>query len=84
MRSLAAGKSAYKKLPQEMRPIVDMALRAVSGKPWYFAFQRMERAEGVPQALSKNLEAIQRTLESAGVEFLNPDNGGPGVRLKGK
>ena len=44
--------------------------------------QRMENAEGVPSASGKNLEAVQRTLERAGVEFTNGDS--PGVRLKRK
>lgn len=29
-----------------------------------------------------NMEAIMQALEAAGVEFLAPDNGGPGVRLR--
>ena len=45
--------------------------------------QRMETVDGVPSAYGQNLEAIQRTLEAAGIEFQDPDNGGPGVRLKG-
>jgi transcriptional regulator with XRE-family HTH domain len=44
--------------------------------------QRMENAEGVPSASSKNLEAVQRTLEKAGVEFITENGGGPGVRLR--
>ena len=42
--------------------------------------QRMEGAEGVPSASARNLEAVQRALEAAGVEFTNGD--APGVRLK--
>ena len=44
--------------------------------------QRMENAEGVPSASGKNLEAVQRTLEKAGVEFITENGGGPGVRLR--
>ena len=44
--------------------------------------QRMEVARGVPPGLSKNLEAIQRTFETAGIEFIDENGGGPGVRLK--
>jgi hypothetical protein len=40
----------------------------------------MENAKGVPSASGKNLEAVQRALERAGVEFTNGD--APGVRLK--
>jgi len=42
----------------------------------------MESANGVPTGLSKNLEAIERALEKAGVEFIDENGGGPGVRLK--
>ncbi len=44
--------------------------------------QRMEATEGVPVGLSKNLELVQRTLEDAGVIFIDADEEGPGVRLK--
>ncbi len=44
--------------------------------------QRMETADGVPASLSKNLEAIERALEKAGVQFIDENGGGPGVRLK--
>ncbi len=44
--------------------------------------QRMESANGVPTGLSKTLEAIERALEKAGVEFIDENGGGPGVRLK--
>ena len=44
--------------------------------------QRMEIARGVPSGLSKNLGAVQRTLEEAGVIFIDENGGGPGVRLK--
>ncbi len=42
--------------------------------------QRMENAVGVPSASGKNLEAVQRALESAGVAFTN--GGAPGVQLR--
>ena len=44
--------------------------------------QRMETAIGVPGAHSKNLEAIQRTLEKAGIEFIVENGGGSGVRFR--
>ena len=43
--------------------------------------QRMEAAEGVPGGLSRNLEALQNTLEEAGVIFIDENGGGAGVRL---
>ena len=52
--------------------------------------QRMEVASGVPKGLSRNLDAIQRTLERAGILFIDEDGGlfidedggGFGVRLR--
>jgi transcriptional regulator with XRE-family HTH domain len=42
---------------------------------------RMELGEGAPQR--RTLEAIRTALEAAGVEFIEQNGGGPGVRLKG-
>ena len=44
--------------------------------------QRMEAAEIVPSGLSKNLDLVQRTLEEAGIIFIDEDDEGPGVRLR--
>ncbi len=45
--------------------------------------QRMEAADGVPAGLSKNLDLVQKTLEGAGVIFIDEDEElGPGVRLR--
>lgn len=44
--------------------------------------RRMEASDGVPAATVKNLLAIQRALEKAGVEFIPENGGGPGVRLQ--
>ena len=44
--------------------------------------QRMEAAKGVPGGLTKNLDLVQRTLERAGVIFIDEDDDGPGVRLR--
>jgi transcriptional regulator with XRE-family HTH domain len=57
----------------------DLAQRAgISSR----TIQRLEVATGVPSSLAKNLQAIQRTLENAGVIFIDENGGGPGVRLK--
>ena len=56
-------------------------LAAEAGLSWP-TIQRMEAATGVPGGLSRNLELIQRTLEEAGVIFINEDDEGPGVRLR--
>ena len=45
--------------------------------------QRMEAADGVPAGLSRNLEQVQKTLEDAGIFFIDEDEElGPGVRLR--
>ncbi len=44
--------------------------------------QRMELVSGIPSTLSRNLDAIRRTLEGAGIVFIDDDGNGVGVRLK--
>jgi transcriptional regulator with XRE-family HTH domain len=43
--------------------------------------QRMESAVGVPKSISTNLDSIRRTLEDAGITFIDDDEG-LGVRLR--
>ena len=45
---------------------------------------RMESVDGVPSANSRNLLNIQQTLEKAGIEFIEENGGGAGIRLKRK
>jgi ribosome-binding protein aMBF1 (putative translation factor) len=42
--------------------------------------RNFEAGRSVP--VTNNLEAIQRVLESSGVEFIDENGGGPGVRLR--
>ena len=44
--------------------------------------RRAELAEGETSMTTANDSAVRRTLESAGVEFIDENGGGPGVRLK--
>lgn len=44
--------------------------------------QRMEGVDGVPSASAKNVDAVQRALERAGVEFIPENGGGDGVRFR--
>ena len=46
--------------------------------------RRFELMSGVPSGNARSIEAIQKTLEAAGVEFLGTPEDGPGVRLKPK
>jgi transcriptional regulator with XRE-family HTH domain len=42
------------------------------------------RIENEADAKQSTLEALQRALEAAGVEFIPENGGGPGVRLRKK
>ena len=44
--------------------------------------RRAELVDGVTSMTTANDLAIRRALELAGVEFLDDDGGGPGVRLR--
>jgi transcriptional regulator with XRE-family HTH domain len=42
---------------------------------------RFERGNELKE---RTIEALQRTLEAAGVEFIDENGGGPGVRLRNR
>jgi hypothetical protein len=44
--------------------------------------RRAELAKGETSMTAANDLAIRRTLETAGVEFIDEDGGGPGVRMR--
>jgi hypothetical protein len=44
--------------------------------------RRAELVEGPTTMTAPNDAAIRRTLEAAGVEFIDENGGGPGVRLR--
>lgn len=44
--------------------------------------QRMESVEGVPPSSAKSVDAIQKAMERAGVEFIAENGGGDGVRFR--
>ena len=48
----------------------------------FSTLMRLEVLEGVPSAQAKTLEAIQKALEEAGIEFLGTPEEGAGVRWK--
>ena len=48
------------------------------------SIRRIEAFKGVPESSVKVLNAIQKALEAAGVEFLGSPEDGPGVRLRPK
>ncbi len=43
--------------------------------------KRMEGADGEAPGYRNNIEAVRRALEAAGVEFIDQNGHGPGVRL---
>jgi hypothetical protein len=44
--------------------------------------KRLEAVDGVPPGRAVTVSEVQRALEAAGIEFIDPNGGGPGVRLK--
>ena len=42
----------------------------------------LAEADGVPSTSTKHLHAIEMALTAAGVEFIEENGGGPGVRFK--
>ena len=42
----------------------------------------LAEADGVPSISTKHLHAIEASLKAAGVEFIEENGGGPGVRFK--
>ena len=48
----------------------------------YTTVVRMESSEGIPSGQVKTLDAVQKTLEDAGVEFIGTPEKGAGVRWK--
>lgn len=43
---------------------------------------RMESVEGVPPSQAKTLDAVRKSLEKAGIEFIGSPDDAPGVRLR--
>ena len=44
--------------------------------------QRAEQADGPVTMMRANADAIRKALEAAGIEFIEQNGGGPGVRFK--
>ena len=48
----------------------------------YTTVVRMESCDGIPSGQVKTLDAVQRVLEEAGIEFIGTPESGAGVRWK--
>lgn len=48
----------------------------------FSTLMRLETEHGVPKAQAKTLEAIRKSFESAGIEFLGTPESGAGVRWR--
>jgi hypothetical protein len=48
----------------------------------YTTVVRMESSDGIPSGQVKTLDAVQKSLEEAGIEFIGTPDDRPGVRLK--
>jgi transcriptional regulator with XRE-family HTH domain len=48
----------------------------------YTTVVRMESSDGVPSGQVKTLDAVQRALEQAGIEFIGTPESGAGVRWR--
>ena len=46
------------------------------------ALMRLEASDGIPSGNIKTIEAVQKTFEQAGIEFIGTPDDRPGVRLK--
>jgi transcriptional regulator with XRE-family HTH domain len=46
------------------------------------ALMRLEASVGIPSGNIKTFEAVQKTFEQAGIEFIGTPDDRPGVRLK--
>ena len=55
---------------------------AATSKVGVATIRRMEVIDGEIPVTAANEAAIRRALEAAGVEFIDENGGGPGVRLK--
>jgi hypothetical protein len=75
-RQIAAGRALARMEQAELANAANISVATL---------RRMEASEGPVPGMANNVAAIRAALESAGVEFIAENGGGPGVRLrKGK
>ena len=69
---IRAGRALFRWTAEDLSRHSSVSLRTI---------RRAELAEGATSMTGPNELAIRRALESAGVEFIPENGGGPGVRL---
>ncbi len=57
----------------------DLAMKSGVG---FSTLMRLEVAEGIPSSHVKTLEALKKTFEESGIEFIGTPESGAGVRWK--
>lgn len=75
MISLKQIKAARLFLDWDQRKLAEKAGLSLS------TIQRMEKL-GLDRSSVKNAESVQKALEAAGINFIPPNGGGQGVRLR--
>lgn len=60
--------------------VADLSVQASVGVA---TIKRLEAVDGIPPAHARTLDALQKALEAAGVEFIGSPDNAPGVRLRG-
>jgi transcriptional regulator with XRE-family HTH domain len=68
------------------RALLDWSREALSIKSGIgiSALMRLEAASGIPSGNIKTFEAVQKTFEKAGLEFIGAPEDGAGVRFKSR
>ena len=61
--------------------VAELAKKAGIG---FTTMVRLEAADGIPSGTVRTLDAVQKTLEEAGIEFIGTAEDGAGVRWKSK
>ena len=59
--------------------VAELAERAELGTS---TIKRIEAVDGVPSSTASNTAALKRALEAAGIEFIEADDGSPGIIIR--
>jgi len=70
---IRAGRALVRMTQDRLAKAADISVETV---------KRIEKGAGAASAHYRTIEAIRAALERAGIEFIDGNGGGPGVRLK--